>query len=132
VLPGVVVIDVEDVMERVRSDASLLGELVELFREDAPRLVEELRGHLLRADAAGVERTAHKLKGALGALSAVAAREIAGRLETLGREGNVAEGTEALPALEREIERLMPALAALVATAGAGGAGVAPRTGSAT
>ncbi|MBZ5639720.1 MAG: response regulator [Acidobacteriia bacterium] len=130
--PGVVVVDVEDVMERVRSDASLLGELVEMFREDAPRLVEELRGHLLRADAAGVERTAHKLKGALGALSAVAAREIAGRLETLGREGNVAEGTEALPALEREIERLMPALAALVATAGAGGAGVAPRTGSAT
>ncbi len=129
---GPVVLDVDDVLARVSSDASLLAEIVDMFRSDAPQLVEDLKGHLERGDATGVERTAHHLKGALGTLSAVAAHEVAARLEALGREGNVAEGAEALTALEREIERLMPELLALVASTGTGGANAAPGAGSAT
>ena len=91
------------------------AEIVALFHSDAPKMLEELRSHIGSGDATSLEKTAHRLKGALGTLAALAAREVAEKLETLGREGNILGAGQELTALEREIERLRPELAALAA-----------------
>jgi PAS domain S-box-containing protein len=118
---GTAVLDIPDVLARVGSDAGLLTEIVELFHSDAPKMLEELRNNIGSGDAASLEKTAHRLKGALGTLAALAAREVAEKLETLGREGNVLAAGPELTALEREIHRLEPELAALVARNGIAG-----------
>ena len=118
---GRAVLDIFDVLARVGSDAGLLTEIVALFHSDAPKMLEELRSNIESGDAASLEKTAHRLKGALGTLAARAAREVAEKLETLGREGNVLAAGPELTALEREIHRLEPELAALVARNGIAG-----------
>jgi len=53
------------------------------------------------------------LRSAIGNFGAQAACEAALKLEIMGREGHVADAEEACAALERQVERLKPALAHL-------------------
>jgi PAS domain S-box-containing protein len=53
-------------LARVGGDAQLLAEVVQIFLKDSPAWVAEMRAALARADAAGLRRAAHTLKGAVG------------------------------------------------------------------
>jgi len=53
------------------------------------------------------------LKGALATLAARAAAEAARRLESVGRADDLGSAEEACAALERELQRLEPELAAV-------------------
>jgi len=103
-------------LERVGGDRALLGELVRLFLQECPGWVRELRRGLEAGDAAALKRVAHNLKSCMGNFGARAAFERALRLETLGRDGNLAGADEACRALEQSLERLRPALAAFAPT----------------
>jgi HPt (histidine-containing phosphotransfer) domain-containing protein len=96
----------------VGGDAQLFAELADLFVQDAPRRLADIREALRRRDAPALERAAHALKGSaanFGAKDTVAA---AATLESLGRGGDI-EGGEAVYAdLERAMSRLLDALAA--------------------
>jgi CheY-like chemotaxis protein/HPt (histidine-containing phosphotransfer) domain-containing protein len=100
-------------LANVGNDPTLQADLVRMFLEDCPQTLDEIRSALAHADAAGVSRVAHRLKGELGILAARGANEAAFRLEKAGREGDLATAGEAFLVLEREIERLEPQLAAL-------------------
>ncbi len=104
------VLDRAEAWARVAGDRELLGELVELFFGSSAEQVRELREAVGRGDAAGVRRVAHGLKGAVGTFGAKEAAEAALRLETMGREEQLAGAGEALAALEQALERLGPAL----------------------
>ncbi len=109
--PGQVV-DWDEAIGRLGGDRELLRELAGTFLDQAPRWMDAIRQALDRRDAGQLKAAAHPLKGSLGTFAAKAAADAALRLETLGREGDLAGGREALDGLEREMARLTPVLAA--------------------
>lgn len=107
------VLDRASLLERIESDADLLGTLVELYESDSPSLIAELRGRIAERDSEGLSHVAHKLKGSLLTLSAVGAAESAFVLERMGREGCLDGAEAALAALEAALPKVSAALAAL-------------------
>jgi len=55
----------------IRFDEELLREIAAMFLEEAPQMMEALHAALNRADARGLERAAHNLKGCVGNFSSV-------------------------------------------------------------
>lgn len=108
------VLDEDQLLGRVEGDQDLLNELIAAFRQTAPGYLAAIDRALEQGQAECICRTAHTLKGSVGALAAPAAYAAAARLESVGREGDV-DGARAVRAtLGLEIERLQSALSALV------------------
>jgi PAS domain S-box-containing protein len=97
-------------LERVEGDRKLLRQIVEVFLEESPRMMEAISTAVEKRDAKRLERAAHTLKGATGNLAAGDAREAARILESLAAQGKLAGAADACRALERELDRLKPAL----------------------
>ena len=91
----------------------LLHELVRVFLEEWPKWKTALGQALAASDSAQVRRLAHTVKGALGHFEAHEAAETAQRLETMGRAADLREAGEVYALLEKEIDHLLPAFAAL-------------------
>ena len=97
--------DAKDVLARVEGDRQLLAELVDIFRQESPRLLSEIRQAMAARDMKGLERTAHTLRGSVGSFGARAAAQAAHLLEVAGRDGVPATDAQYLE-LERELRRL--------------------------
>jgi PAS domain S-box-containing protein len=108
--PSVEVLDEALLVSRVDSDPQLLRDLVDLFLEECPRLVDEIRVALDRKDAKAVERGAHSLKGCTSNLAAKMASEAALKLERLAHAGDLVRAESVLQELECQLVRLKPAL----------------------
>jgi two-component system sensor histidine kinase/response regulator len=106
--------DTEAALARIDGDRDLLVEVTGMFRRDCPKILGDIRDAITRCDAPTLEREAHKLKGALGALSAQPAFEAAQNLEAIGKRGDLAEAVEACRLLEAELSRLETELESLV------------------
>jgi HPt (histidine-containing phosphotransfer) domain-containing protein len=102
-------------------DRELLRRMVQLFLDQCPKLLGEVRDSVLRGDGAAVERAAHKLKATVGIFGAQKAYQAALRLEELGGAGDVTGSQQACPELEEAVRRLEGALADLVRDGGTGG-----------
>jgi PAS domain S-box-containing protein len=111
---GKAVFDLERVLERVGGDRKALAELVRVFREDAPKQIARIRKAVRASDAAALRSAAHALKGAVANFAAPAATEAALRLQKMGDAGRLSGAEGALDLLEREIDALVAALAAVV------------------
>ena len=105
----------DELLERVGGDEVLLQELVMLFLEDSPVLMDEIKKAVLDGNALAIRQSAHRLKGAAANFSATGAVEAALRLETMGRTGDLSGVREGLQVLEREMASLEPALRDLAA-----------------
>jgi len=97
---------------------AFLAEIAQLFLEDGPRLSDEIRGGLERADLPRVQRAAHSLQGAVASFSARDALDAARRLEAAARVGDLAAARDVAAVLEQALGRLNPALAELAAGVG--------------
>jgi CheY-like chemotaxis protein len=91
-------------------DPNFLRSFVELYLQEAPKLVSALREALARGDAEAISRAAHKLRGEISVFGAVRATEAAHRLERSAREGSLTGAGETLALLEAELGRLEAAL----------------------
>jgi two-component system, sensor histidine kinase and response regulator len=109
-----VAVNLPELLIRVDNDRDLLRELIEIFKEEFPRLLQQLRQHIARGDMKSVESTSHGLKGMLSGLSAMQAAGIAARIEQMGRDGNSAGMNGEAALLEREVEKVLPELDASV------------------
>lgn len=87
-------------MARVGGDTELLRELAQLFLEESPRLMAELRLAYEQGDARQVERTAHGLKGSVANFGAKPAVEAAYQIEQLGKAGKLETVAEVLRSLD--------------------------------
>jgi CheY-like chemotaxis protein/HPt (histidine-containing phosphotransfer) domain-containing protein len=105
------ILDRRTLWERVAGDADLLREIIELFLADCPERLMELHEALTHQDCTALARAAHRLKGALGNISANHALAAVRCVETSARAGDVHAATEALARLEDELARLTPLLA---------------------
>jgi two-component system, sensor histidine kinase and response regulator len=107
------ILDEAEALSRVGDDPQLLGELAEVFLGECPRLLEDIRTAVAKRDTPKLRLAAHSLKGAIDNFAAQGAYQAALRLEMLGRDGNLAEAEQACAGLQKEIDRLLPAVANL-------------------
>lgn len=97
-------------MQVTAGDVGLFRELLDVFLQDRPQLMDTIHAALDSGDAAKLHITAHALKGALSAVGAVAARQSAYRLESLGAKANLEDARAELVTLQEEMDRLLPYL----------------------
>jgi CheY-like chemotaxis protein len=107
------IINWDAALNQMEGDVDLLKEIAEMFLEESPELLDRMRQATAQGDSNALERAAHTIKGSVGNFAAKSAFEAAQRLERIGRDGDLSEAAEAYQVLEREIERLKPALVAL-------------------
>ena len=103
-------VDMPTLLARVENDMDLLREMVELFLDDAPRLLAEIDATFARQDSRGIERAAHALKGSMQSISALPAAHAAAALEETARTGDVFNAHRPLSLLKLEFDRLVSAL----------------------
>jgi HPt (histidine-containing phosphotransfer) domain-containing protein len=97
-------LDFEKALERTMGDKEFLQELFQEFLQNAPADIEAIQGLLNMKDADGVRRQAHRIKGSAANLSFLKVAAIALRLETAGRDNNLAVGEGLLKELETAIQ----------------------------
>jgi CheY-like chemotaxis protein len=107
------ILDRASLLTRVDGDADLLSGLVDLFMSEFPKDLLRIRGAIVSGDARSLEAAGHAYKGVLETLSAKAAAAVALQLELMGREGDLTRAADALAALEKETDRLLPVLETL-------------------
>jgi CheY-like chemotaxis protein len=102
-----------ELLERIDDDRNFLAELLELFRGAYPVQMSKGREAVANDDAAGLERVAHALKGALKNLSAPKASRLAQELEDMGKSGTTTDAGGKLTELEEELGRVVEQLQSL-------------------
>jgi HPt (histidine-containing phosphotransfer) domain-containing protein len=110
----------QELMESIGGNRELLVELVELFRQDSPVQVQDVRASIGCRHAKQVEYTAHSLKGTLASLFAPRAHQLAVQLEEMGRSGQLEQADRTLAELEAELSRVATALDGLCIEASRG------------
>jgi two-component system sensor histidine kinase/response regulator len=103
-------IDLKSALERLEGDMELLEELAQLFKNDCPRVMEEMREAISVGDAPRLTSLAHTLKGSSSSLSALPLSQAAAELEKQAESGNLADADKLYGLLEREAGRLLAEL----------------------
>lgn len=101
------------ILERLEGNSELLIELVQLFSEEAPQLIEAMRKSLQQGDMQGLARSAHSMKGAASNFLAHRTAGAALQLEDDAKRGDRESARTALAALEVIVERMLTELANL-------------------
>ena len=84
--------------------------VVDAALEELPELMAAGREAATDGDAAGLQMAAHKLKGAIRYFGDSPAFNLAYKLETMGRDGNLEHAGGMLPSLDGAMSRLTAAL----------------------
>ncbi|MFW5839516.1 MAG: ATP-binding cassette domain-containing protein [Planctomycetota bacterium] len=108
------IFDLAAMMDAMGGEKSLALEVLEMFLAEEDQRVDLIRQAVADQKAQAVNRSAHSLKGALGMIHAPAAFEAAFHLETLGEQAQWDQIPAAMAQLEAQLDRLRPALRALV------------------
>lgn len=103
-------IDWNALRENCAGDESLVAEVLELFRKEAPNLLADVGAAVRAGDALGVKHTAHRLKGALASLAAQPCVTTSRELELMGSKGELTKAADMYSQLEREMHRLLVVL----------------------
>lgn len=101
---------IQNLVELDDGGHGLLSEMIEIFREDTPRRIQDILAAVAEGNAEELSRTAHALKGGSGALGANALRGLAADLEVLGREGSTSVGQDLPARLEGTFQTTLAAL----------------------
>ncbi|MGB3093590.1 MAG: PAS domain S-box protein [Candidatus Zixiibacteriota bacterium] len=99
-------IDLETALLRFDNDRELLRQLLQEFLEAAPEQLGTLDEAVRRGDAKTLQSEAHRLKGAAGNLSARFIADLALKLETSGRNGDMSGAEETIAELRTELKKL--------------------------
>ena len=102
--------DLSKALEVVDGDKEFFRDIVNLFLENLPDNIAQIREAIAKSDAYALEQTAHSLKGSVGNFGARRAFDIANHLEILGRDGRLGEAKERILELEREFGDLEDAM----------------------
>jgi signal transduction histidine kinase/DNA-binding response OmpR family regulator/HPt (histidine-containing phosphotransfer) domain-containing protein len=102
--------------EATGQDPAMLTEIVRLvLEEDGPRILAEFEAAAANADAAGLERAAHALKGLVGEIKAEPCRQAAAALEAAARTGDASTLEAPISAVRKHWQALAAALRILAA-----------------
>jgi HPt (histidine-containing phosphotransfer) domain-containing protein len=100
-----------ELLERCEGDADLLAELIMLFGEQTPKLLDVIRRAIAANDAAALAAAAHKLLGSVAAFGAEKAREIVLQLSADAASSDFEEAADRVVKLAAELDQIHSALA---------------------
>ncbi len=92
-------------------DERVLREAIFLFRDHIGDCLARIREGIDTGNTEAVARGAHTLRGSVSFYGAIKATDLARRLESASRNYDLTEGIELMALLEREVRRLLEALA---------------------
>jgi HPt (histidine-containing phosphotransfer) domain-containing protein len=101
------------VVALLEGDNQLLAEIVQMIRAESPRTMSEIRRCVEASDPDGVERIAHRLRGAVSLFAAHTISEAVLELEMMGRRRTLTEASPKLAELERQLDHFDRDLAKL-------------------
>jgi HPt (histidine-containing phosphotransfer) domain-containing protein len=104
------VIDVNDALERLGNDHDLFREIVQIYLEDAPAILNRIHEAVKGAEAGALQHSAHSLKGLASSLSAHDVVAAAARLEHVGSSRDLTEAQHALDDVDQRVEELNHAI----------------------
>ena len=107
---GLPVFDRAGFMKRAAQDEEFARVVIELFLEDLPAQLQELRAQVAAGEAHHVEQLAHKMRGSSATVGGEALRAVAAALEADARACNLPIFSLRLAELEHQLERLRAAL----------------------
>jgi len=107
-------IDWSVALEAVQKDRELLKVVANAFLTEWPEHRDALSNAIAQGDAPTVQRVAHLLKGVMATFGAEPARQIARRLEEMGRTGVLDGADEAEQQLNARLETVVKTLTAFV------------------
>lgn len=93
-------------LDAAGDDADLLEELVGVFLEESPMLMQQIQEGLAVSDSPLVRRASHTLKGSLRIFEASGGVDLAFQLEKLGQQGELTGGDELLDDLKTYMARV--------------------------
>lgn len=105
-------INMDDAMRRLHGDRELYRQFVEVFDEDAPRLIQDLRDANAASDAKKLSSAAHSLRGLAANLGADTVQRLASQLEAQGEGGELHSATDTFDQLIDAFGELHQALEA--------------------
>jgi signal transduction histidine kinase/CheY-like chemotaxis protein len=105
----------EELLEQCDGDEELMGRLIALFRENTPRLLDDIRNAIARRAGPDLARAAHALLSSLGAFGAEEACRLTRELGTQAHQENYENTDRTFAALERRTSEIHTALAAFPA-----------------
>ncbi len=109
-------VDWSAALESTGGDSTLLQELIEVFLDEGPALLQAIRSALENRDGPLLRRSAHTLKGSLRIFGATRGVELAQEIESRGQQ-EVWDGTAELC---RDLEAYMTPVIAELKTRGNG------------
>jgi HPt (histidine-containing phosphotransfer) domain-containing protein len=109
------ILDPQQVWEIVEQDRDLLEKLIQIFRDDAARLVSAMGNAIVAKDREALLRATHSLKGSAGTFAPRIAVATLVELEALARAPDFEGARVVHGRLGNEIDRLVDALADLLA-----------------
>ncbi|WP_176637699.1 response regulator [Desulfolutivibrio sulfoxidireducens] len=111
---GTGLVDVDGVLERLDGDRALYRDLCGIFLEETPVALEKLQRAASLGTLVEVAALAHILKGALGAVGALAVRDQAALLETAAKNGDgegvawlLPQTASGVVTVQKEVERFL-------------------------
>jgi HPt (histidine-containing phosphotransfer) domain-containing protein len=97
-------------------DEKLFHEVVDIFLSEGPEQVANLRHAIANGDSAGIERTAHSLKGELGYLGISQVSEQASELEGMGRRHDLHKSAALFAAFDTEMSAILNSMRSVTGT----------------
>jgi HPt (histidine-containing phosphotransfer) domain-containing protein len=98
------VLDTADLLDRFDGDEDLARTVLSAFFHDIPNTVSQLRDAIEKADAPGIGLHAHTIKGASGNAGGAVMQEIAFKIETAGKAGDMEAAAILMPELLRQFD----------------------------
>ncbi len=102
--------DRDEILKRFDGEKEFLAELIEIFINDIPAQFSEIQKAVDNRNGKDLEKSAHKLKGAIANFADKDAFEAALKIEMMGRENRLDGVEEAYDTLVKEVECLVNAL----------------------
>jgi PAS domain S-box-containing protein len=104
----------EQLLSQCDDDEELMSELVSIFRDNTPEIIQAIGEAVEKRDAPALATHSHKLLSSMGAFGAKHARTLALGLEKQGRECDFGGAKGKVTELERETDKIYIALADFV------------------
>jgi signal transduction histidine kinase/DNA-binding response OmpR family regulator/HPt (histidine-containing phosphotransfer) domain-containing protein len=108
--PGENLFDAEDLLERLMGNEALAKRVAEAFVNSMPQELLALSTAIRNSDGEAIVVAAHSIKGAAANASGMTVSDLAAKMESLGRAGDIASAAEVLPELHAEFQSLKPAI----------------------
>jgi len=96
----------------VDDDGSVLVEVIQMYLDEVPQHMADMKAALSARDGPALARSAHALKSASFNVGAKGIGELCRRLEKQGKGGELAEAQDGVAAVEALLDRVRPALEA--------------------